>query len=142
MIVVIHLLLPANIAFMFKPVLLLLLLPALSACSPKNKSEDPEVWKKVKLDFKRFDADGLAGAADSKGSVHYEFCIPADEKAWEKVHDIDSTAQKIPGSKGRSGCTDKQWLVIGCTHQKNYQRVLYELAALPFVARIEETFWE
>lgn len=103
--------------------------------------EDASVWKKVHLDFKRLDADGLAGSLSSKVAVNYEFCIPAQEKNWKEVQKIDSSARK-QGSRGRIGCRDDQWLVIGSTHQPRYQRVLYELAALTYVERIEETFWE
>ena len=112
------------------------------ACSEKRIPEDPTVWKKVKIDFKQLDENGLSGPANGKVAVNYEFCIPGDEKTWKKVLAIDSTAALYKESKGRSACTDTQWLVIGSTHQKNYQRVLYELASLPFVTRITETFWE
>jgi len=58
------------------------------------------------------------------------------------VRKIDPSATVQKGSKGRIGCNEQQWLVIGSTHQKNYQRVLYELASLPYVDRIEQTYWE
>lgn len=104
--------------------------------------ENPGVWQKIKLDFKHLDAEGLRGNQGNKVAVNYEFCIPDDLKKWKQVHRIDPGATRQIGSKGRIGCTDRQWLVIGSTHQKNYQRVLYELASLPYVERIEQTFWE
>jgi len=113
------------------------------ACRRKvQPPEDASVWKKVHLDFKRLDADGLSGPPGGKVAVNYEFCIPAQEKNWKEVQKIDPSARKQGGSQGRIGCRDDQWLVIGSTHQPRYQRVLYELAALTCVERIEETFWE
>jgi hypothetical protein len=120
---------------------LLILAVTLAACSPKSKPEDPSVWKKIKFDLSRLDENGLAGPPDGKVAVSYEFCIPADETKWREVQKIDGTAQKNSG-KGRIGCTSEQWLVIGSTHQKNHRRVLYELAALPYLQEIREVFFE
>ncbi len=107
-----------------------------------QKPDNPAAWKKIRLDFKRIDADGLAGRPDGKVAVHYEFCIPADKKHWKTVHAIDTTTILQKGSKGRVGCTATQWLVIGNTHQPNHLKVLYDLARQPFINRIEETQWE
>jgi hypothetical protein len=112
------------------------------ACQRKSQVEDPGVWKKISLDFKRIDPDGLAGPSGGKVAVHYEFCLPMDEKYWKKVQKIDKTAQKNAGSAGRIGCRKDQWLIIGSTHQSNYLRVLYELASQPYIEKIQETFWE
>jgi len=120
---------------------LLVIMTLLCACQPKKPPENPDAWKKIKLDFKQLDAEGLAGPPKGKVVVNYEFCIPADEKHWRQVRKIDPTAQKNAG-KGRAGCKDTQWLVIGNTHQKNYQRVLFQLASLPYVERIEPVYWE
>lgn len=122
-------------------VCLLVLMALLYACSTQKPPENPDAWKKIKLDFKQLDADGLAGPIKGKVAVNYEFCIPAEDNSWRQVHKIDPTAQKNTG-KGRVGCKDTQWLVIGNTHQKNYQRVLFQLASLPFVTQIQQTFWE
>ncbi len=113
------------------------------SCQPRPATDnDPLVWKKIKLDFKKFDETGLSGPADGKVSTHYEFCIPADEKAWKRVKKIDPTAGLMKGSSGRSGCQPDRWLVIGNTHQPRFKRVLYDLASLPFVEKIQETFFE
>jgi len=124
---------------------LLLSFAAALGCAQRTQpppADDPSVWRKVKIDLKNLDAEGLSGAATGKVAVHYEFCIPNDEQHWKMVKNIDPTAQKYPGSSGRAGCGGSTVLVIGTTHQKNYRRVLYDLAALAFVAQIEETFWE
>lgn len=93
------------------------------------------------MDFHRFDQDGLAGPKGGKVAVNYEFCIPASKKYWDQVKKIDHSAQRN-GGKGRVACTSGEWLVIGSTHQKNFQRVLFELASLPYVREIQETFYE
>jgi hypothetical protein len=126
----------------FLPILLFIATALFVACSQKSRPEDPAVWNKVKIDFNRLDENGLAGPPDGKVAVNYEFCIPADDKNWNEVKKIDGTAQVQKGSKGRVGCTENQWLVIGSTHQKNYRRVIYDLASLSYVQQIQETFFE
>jgi hypothetical protein len=112
------------------------------ACRKKTPPEDPAAWRKIKIDFKRLDAEGYAGPANGKVAVQYEYCIPRSEKNWKQVRAIDPTAQRPSAGRGRVGCSDGEWLIFGTTTQKNYQRVLFELASLPYVARIEEVFWE
>lgn len=112
------------------------------ACSKKTPPEDPSVWGKIKINFSRLDEKGLTGQPDGKVSANYEFCIPAEEKYWAEVKKRDGTAELYKGSKGRAGCGSGTWLVIGSTHQKNYRRVLYRLASLPYVQEIQETFYE
>ncbi len=120
---------------------LLAIMYVFCACGAQKPPENPDVWKKIKLDFRQLDENGLAGAANGKVAMNYEFCIPAEEKLWRKVKKIDRSAQRN-GGKGRVACKDSQWLIVGATNQKNYQRVLFELASLPFVERIEQAFWE
>ena len=120
----------------------LFILLAGAACRRRvQPNEDAAVWKKIHLNFRQLDAEGLSGPPSGKVAVNYEFCIPAQEKNWREVQKTDPSARK-QGGKGRIGCRDDQWLVIGSTHQPRYQRVLYELASFPYVERIEETFWE
>jgi hypothetical protein len=127
-----------SIAFLI-PVAALLI----ASCNRKKTlPEDPSIWNKVKIDFTRIDENGLAGPADGKVSVNYEFCIPAEEKLLNEVKKIDQSIQAMKGSKGRVGCNSAQWLVVGSTHQKNYRRVIYELAALNYVQQIQETYFE
>lgn len=120
---------------------LLAVMVYLYACTAQKPPENSDAWKKIKLDFKQIDANGMTGSEKSKVVVNYEFCIPAKEENWRKVRKIDATAQKNEG-RGRVACKDQQWLVIGAANQKNYQRVLFELASLPFIERIEPVFWE
>lgn len=111
-------------------------------CKTQEMKENSDVWKKIRIDFRSLGPEGLRGADGNQVSVNYEFCIPNDSKTWKEVRRIDPSAIKQAGSKGRIGCSENQWLIIGSTHQKNYQRVLYRLASLPYVERIEQTFWE
>jgi hypothetical protein len=122
-------------------VCILSLMAVLYACTSPKLPENPDAWKKIKLDFKQIDADGLSGPTNGKVAVNYEFCIPPGDKYWREVRKIDSSARKNAG-KGRVGCTEKQSLVIGSTNQKNYQRILFQLASLPYVAQIQQTYWE
>lgn len=110
-------------------------------CIGQNPANSAEIWKKIRLDFKSLDKEGMAGVEGSKVEQNYEFCIPTERRYWKKVKQTDPSAKKSQG-KGRVGCSDGEWLIIGCTHQKNYQRVLYDLASLPFVKRIEPVYWE
>lgn len=105
-------------------------------------TENPAVWQKVRFQFDQLDREGLTGPPGGKVALNYEFCIPADTKSWRMVQRIDTTARQYEGSRGRIGCQKGQLLVIGSTHQPNYKRVLYQLAQLPFVERMEPTFWE
>lgn len=117
----------------------------LVACSPRHTpppARDPAIWGKIRFDLNTLDAEGLTLTPDGGVAVHYEFCIPADAAAWKQVQAIDSTAERYEVGSGRVGCGGTTRLVIGTTHQKNFRRVLYELAALPFVERVEQTFWE
>lgn len=112
------------------------------ACARKSQPDDPTVWRKIKMDLNRLDENGLAGPAGGKVAVNYEFCIPAQEKNRKEVQRIDKTARVQKQSKGRIGCQAGTWLVIGSTHQQYHRRVLYDLAALPYVQQIQETFFE
>ncbi|MCC6410133.1 MAG: hypothetical protein IT270_00655 [Saprospiraceae bacterium] len=112
------------------------------SCQNKQMPEDASVWNKVSVNLSRLDENGLAGPSNGKVAVNYEFCIPANDKHWKAVQRIDTTAQKMAGSPGRIGCDKQSWLIVGSTHQPNYKRVLYDLASLTYVAKIQETFWE
>jgi len=112
------------------------------SCIKKQMPEDASVWNKVAVNLSKLDEDGLAGPANGKVAVNYEFCIPASDKHWKSVQKIDSTAQKMAGSPGRIGCEKQSWLIVGSTHQPNHKRVIYDLASLDYVVRIQETFWE
>jgi hypothetical protein len=120
---------------------LLILSIVFSCCKTISAAGDASIWKKVKIDFRKFDSDGLAGPENGKIAANYEFCIPQSEKLLLQVRKIDPTAVKTAG-KGRVACSDSEWLIIGSTHQKQLQWVLYQLASLSYVKEIQETFFE
>jgi hypothetical protein len=97
---------------------------------------------KIDVDLANVNSEGLRGPPDGLRAVHYEFCIPAGEYRAEEVRSIDPTAQFMPGSRGRIGCARDQILVVGNTHQRSYRQVLERLAALEYINRIRENFFE
>ena len=97
---------------------------------------------KIKFRLDNIRADGLRGPADGLVSVAYEFCVPAEPAAYEAVRRMDPSVKISPGSRGRIGCSARQALCIGNTHQRNWREVLANLAALPYVAEVRECFFE
>jgi len=98
---------------------------------------------KINFNLSEFTDDGLRERPKGEFSaINYEFCIPASEETLKEVQAIDSTAGVMKGSKGRSGCTDKEWLVIGSSRQPGFKTVITKLASLKYIRKINETFWE
>ncbi len=102
-------------------------------------SPPKSAFAKVTFDVAALDAEGLAGPPGGKRSIDYEFCIPEAREAEVKAIDPTMHTQNAPG---RSGCGAGQLLAIGTTHQKNYSQVLARLAALDYVTRISECYYE
>ncbi len=111
---------------------------AASAQTP-DRGEAPA---KVGFDLSRLNDSGLRGPPDGLRALDYEFCIPSAETYVAEIKAIDPSAAVYPRSPGRIGCTEDQSLVIGNTHQPEFRRVLRNLAALPYVTRIDESFFE
>lgn len=97
---------------------------------------------KIGFPLTDFDADGLVGPADGKRAQDYEFCIPAQDACAAAVQQLDPSVKLMKGSRGRVGCGPGTWLCIGNTHQQNWRAILLQLAALPYVARINRCDWE
>ncbi|MFK0571753.1 hypothetical protein [Endozoicomonas sp.] len=114
----------------------------LSGCSYLDGLLKDRVQEKVAFDLSRLDADGLYGPADGKRSLSYEFCIPAHVNTARQVMSIDSTAIVYKESPGRLQCGKEQYLVIGDTYQAGYLVTLKNLAALEYVTRIEQAYFE
>lgn len=114
-----------------------LALTALAACA-SAPAESP----KIAVDLTNVNEMGLRGRETGLRAVHYEFCIPPGEQYAAEVRKIDVTAQLLPGSRGRIGCSGGQVLVLGNTLQRGYRQVLDQLAALPYVSRIQEAHFE
>lgn len=113
------------------------------ACTqPKSKSVAIDPLDKINFDLSRLNEEGLLGPPDGLRALSYEFCIPADETFALEVKSIDPTLNVAKESSGRIGCSDSEYLCVGNTHQKNYRRVLFKLANLKYVNRIEQSFFE
>lgn len=103
----------------------------------------PYYERKIRINLREFYDDGYRKMPDAQGSpANYEFCIPANDSALNEVLAIDITAGVMKGSKGRSGCSDKEWLCIGSTRQRGFKEVLKKLSSLKYIRKITETFWE
>jgi hypothetical protein len=98
--------------------------------------------QKIMFDLTSLDDEGLYGPPNGKRALSYEFCIPDMMRHRSRVKHIDSTLQCMSESPGRIGCGIYENLCIGSTHQKNFRDVLRELAELPYIARIYQSFFE
>jgi hypothetical protein len=113
----------------------------LAGCVSHRDSEQ-SARRKIAFDLNALGAEGLAGPPDGLRSVDYEFCIPAEESKLAEIREIDPSIRVMRGSRGRIGCGPEQWLCLGNTHQPGWRQILLDLAVLPYVERIEQTFWE
>jgi hypothetical protein len=106
--------------------------------------ERPQIDPIGKITFRldQLNQDGLYGPPDGLRALHYEFCIPGDGAHEAQVRDIDPTIQVFPKSRGRIGCTAGEYLCVGSTHQPNFKTVLFKLASLPYIKRINQAFFE
>jgi hypothetical protein len=116
----------------------LLLIATIAGCA--SVSNPFPISSKIDLDLANVNSEGLRGPPGGLRAVHYEFCIPTGKD--EEVRSIDPPAQFMPGSRGRIGCAGDRILVAGNTHQHSYPQVLERLAALEYVNRISENFFE
>jgi len=120
----------------------LMSLAVLAACGQVPEATGPDPLAKVTFDLDRLDDDGLFGPPDGRRAVSYEFCIPPSEECKELVSSIDPTVEIMCGSPGRIGCFPDECLCVGSTHQENFREVLRTIAELPYVEKIDETFFE
>jgi len=123
--------------------------PGSSAPTPAPRAEPPDhraekiARGKIKFPLDRIDAIGLRGPEDGKTAVDYEFCIAKSQELVDRVMKIDPSVEIQPGSRGRIGCNpETQILCTGNTHQKNWKKILLNLARLPEISEIRECVWE
>lgn len=116
-------------------------LTARASGSESNVLHADEVAK-IKFEVDNIRPDGLRGPSDGLVSVAYEFCVPANEQAYEEVRRIDPSIKIYPGSRGRIGCGKDETLCIGSTHQPRWREVLKRLSALSYISEIRECFYE
>ena len=123
-------------------VAVLMSLAVLAGCGPVQEATGPDPLAKVTFDLDRLDENGLTGPPDGKRALSYEFCIPPSEECRRLVASIDPTVEITCGAPGRIGCFPDECLCVGSSHQENYREVLRGIAELPYVEKIDETFFE
>jgi hypothetical protein len=98
---------------------------------------------KITFNLDEFTDDGYRiRPGGEKSAIHYEFCIPASSEIVNIIRGIDSTIGVYEKSKGRSRCSDKEWLCIASSRNSDFKKVVLKLASLSYVRQISETFWE
>jgi hypothetical protein len=97
---------------------------------------------KLDFDLAELDENGLIGPPDGKVAVSYELCVPKDQKLVDEVRSIDPSIAIHADSRGRIGCSPMEVLCLGSTHQRSFREILERLCALPYVRRIERTWFE
>jgi hypothetical protein len=97
---------------------------------------------KITFNLEQLNENGLYGTPDGLRALHYEFCIPGDPVNGDQVRQVDPTIQIFHTSPGRIGCAEGEYLCIGSTHQPNFKTVLFKLANLAYVKRIDQAFFE
>lgn len=97
---------------------------------------------KVDFELDELDENGLVGPPDGKVAVSYELCVPKDQKLVDEVRSIDPSIAIHADSRGRIGCSPAEVLCLGSTHQRGFREVLEKLCGLPYVRRIERTWFE
>jgi hypothetical protein len=97
---------------------------------------------KLGFDLDELDESGLIGPPDGKVAVSYELCVPKDQKLVDEVRSIDPSIAIHADSRGRIGCGPMEVLCLGSTHQRGFREILERLCALPYVRRIERTWFE
>ncbi len=114
-----------------------------SCGNPANSDDSVQaVSHKVAFDISALDDEGLWGPKGGKRAVHYEFCIPDTVENRTEVQLIDPTVTFFSESPGRIDCAEHEVLCIASSHQQNVAGVLQQLTELPYVRRIQHTFFE
>ena len=96
---------------------------------------DQEFVHKIAFDICKIAERGTLSGSHHEATIDYEFCIPAEDRYATEIQRIDATVAIHKESSGRIGCSEKQWLCIGNTHQENIREVLLKLARLPYINR-------
>ncbi len=111
------------------------------ACAAAS-AQSPDGPASIRFDLSRLNDNGLHGPPGGLRALDYEFCVPSGEKYAKEIKAIDPSVTVYSRSRGRIGCSCDQALVIGNTHQPRFREILENLAALPYVTRIDENFFE
>jgi len=111
-------------------------------CMDAGFNFDSKASQKLTFDLGRLDAYGMIGTGKSKRALAYEFCIPDTTPCKDEVLSINPTLRIIPGSPGRIGCRNNEYLCVGSTFQPDFKNILHRLADLAYIQRIDESFFE
>lgn len=107
-----------------------------------HAAADEAARRKIAFDLEALDAEGLAGPADGKVAVSYEFRIPDTAAARAAVLAIDPDIEITTGSRGRVDAGPGFALCIGSTHRPRHREILLALARLACVERIARCHFE
>jgi len=97
---------------------------------------------KITFNLEHLNENGLYGPPGGLRALHYEFCIPGNPAHEAQVRQIDPSIQIFSTSPGRIGCAKGEYLCIGSTYQPNFKTILFKLANLAYVKRIDQAFFE
>lgn len=111
----------------------------ISGASQCPEKINKEALAKIQFDYSKLDEYGLYRG---ERALEYEFCIPATEPTRKTILAYEPDTRIMEKSKGRTGCTDGQWLCIVSTNDPEWKARLYKIASLPYVDRIMETVYE
>jgi hypothetical protein len=123
-----------------KNILIIVISFFLFAVFPVNKSAASS--EKITFDISQISPEGLIGPPGGLRSLSYEFCIPAQDQFIEEVKSIDPNITIFPQSRGRIGCNSEQYLCLNDTHNPRWQEILFSLASLDFIEKIDRFYGE
>lgn len=118
-------------------------LPGCNWIKTSGKSGQPHsVQEKISFDISPISDQGLVGSSDGLRSISYEFCIPAQKKILAEVQAIEPSLKYFAGSPGRIGCQKNQYLCLIDTHNSQWKEILFSIAHLEYVEKIDQFYGE
>lgn len=120
--------------------LVAILIITFASCSLFKSKAVKQAESKMNFEFSKLYKNGLIKKRGT--SLAYEFCIPNNETYLDKIKEIDESISIYKSGSGRIGCSNNEILCIGETHNKDYKRILTQIAELEYVKSINESFFE
>lgn len=120
--------------------LVAILIITFASCSLFKSKAVKQAESKMNFEFSKLYKNGLIKKRGT--SLAYEFCIPNNETYLDKIKEIDESISIYKSGSGRIGCYNNEILCIGETHNKDYKRILTQIAELEYVKSINESFFE
>jgi hypothetical protein len=117
-----------------------ILIITIASCSLFKSKAVKQAESKMNFEFSKLYKNGLIKKRGT--SLAYEFCIPNNETYIDKIKEIDESISIYKSGSGRIGCSNNEILCIGETHNKDYKRILTQIAELEYVKSINESFFE